>query len=150
MDSQSRELRLDTFAQQCHDRGLPFTAQRRLILEAVLELENHPTADQVHEFVAARLPGISRTTVYRNLETLVRMGVITKACHPGSVVRFDSRTQTHHHLICLSCERMMDFTDARLDAIELPDTSAQGFEISDFRVQMRGLCRRCRELEEES
>jgi Fe2+ or Zn2+ uptake regulation protein len=121
-----------------------------MILEAVLDLDNHPSADQVHERVARRLPGISRATVYRTLETLVRLGVITKACHPGRVVRYDRRTDVHHHLICLNCDEVADISDEHLDAIPLPDTSALGFELSDHRVQLRGICQTCREKEEGS
>jgi Fe2+ or Zn2+ uptake regulation protein len=98
--------------------------------------------------VARRDPGVSRATVYRALESLARMGVITKACHPGKAVRYDSRTETHHHLVCLHCDEVIDITDERLDALPVPDTSALGFQVSDFRVQLRGTCRRCRELEE--
>jgi Fe2+ or Zn2+ uptake regulation protein len=118
------------------------------VLEAVLDLDNHPTADQVHEAVARANPGVSRATVYRALESLTRIGVITKACHPGKAVRYDSRPETHHHLVCLRCDEVIDISDERLDALPVPDTSGYGFEVSDFRVQLRGICRRCRELEE--
>jgi len=124
------------------------TQQRLVVLEAVLDLDNHPTADQVHETVAHRDPGVSRATVYRTLESLARLGVITKACHPGKTVRYDSRTEPHHHLVCLRCDAVTDIADDRLDALPVPDTTGLGFEVSDFRVQLRGICRRCRELEE--
>jgi len=148
MNEQSQRDRLQEFSRLCRDRGLPFTSQRRLILQAVLELEDHPTADRIHEVVAARLPNVSRTTVYRTLETLVGLGVITKACHPGSVARYDRRTEPHHHLVCLRCEAMTDLSDAGLDAMPMPDVSRTGFEIIDCRVQLRGVCRLCREKEE--
>ena len=119
-----------------------------VVLEAVLDLDDHPTADRVHGAVAERDPGVSRATVYRALESLARVGIITKACHPGKAIRYDSRTETHHHLVCLRCDDVIDITDERLDALPVPDTSGYGFEVSDFRVQLRGVCRRCRELEE--
>ena len=148
MDGQSKQQRLDDFRSRCREHGLPLTEQRQVVLEAVLDLDNHPTADQVHEAVTRRAPAVSRATVYRTLESLARIGVITKACHPGKAVRFDSCTETHHHLVCLHCDAVIDITDQRLDALPLPDTASHGFEIQDFRVQLRGTCRRCRELEE--
>ena len=42
------------------------TGQRRLILEAVLRADDHPTAMQVYERVAASMPNVSLTTVYRS------------------------------------------------------------------------------------
>lgn len=144
-----KQGRLQHFRQLCRERGLPFTVQRRVILEAALGLGNHPTADQVHEAVAARHPDISRATVYRNLEQLAHLGILAKACHPGRGLRYDRRTDVHHHLVCLRCDDVVDLDDERLNALPLPDTTALGFEIRTFGVELRGLCRRCREKEEE-
>ena len=148
MDRLAKQRRVDGFRDRCRERGLPLTEQRQVVLEAVLDLDNHPTADQVHEAVSRRDPRVSRATVYRTLESLARIGVITKACHPGKAIRYDSRTETHHHLVCLRCDTVIDIADERLDALPVPDTSSFGFEIRDFRVQLRGVCRRCRKLEE--
>ncbi len=147
MDWQTKKRRIETFRRLCREKGLPLTEQRMVVLEAVLDLDDHPTADRVHEAVAERHPGVSRATVYRALESLARVGVITKACHPGKAIRYDSRTETHHHLVCLHCDTVIDITDERLDALPVPDTSPHGFKIEDFRVQLRGICRRCREQE---
>lgn len=145
MDSQMRQQRLEFFAKQCREEGLPLTSQRRAVLEAVLSLANHPTADQVHERVVERLPELNRTTVYRALETLVGMHVITKIAHPGRVVRYDRRADTHHHLICQKCDTVLDLEDPKLDDLPIPDTSALGFSVVDYRVQLRGLCQSCQE-----
>ena len=147
MDSEQRRQRQAHLERAVREAGLPLTVQRRVIFEAVLDLGGHPTADQVHGEVRRRLDGISRTTVYRTLETLVRLEVITKACHPGTAVRFDAETGLHHHLVCMRCDRVEDIHDARLDTLPVPDTTSFGFEVKDFRVQLRGLCRRCREEE---
>jgi Fur family peroxide stress response transcriptional regulator len=148
VDRPSKHRRLEECRTRCREHGLPLTEQRQVVLEAVLDLDNHPTADQVHDAVSRRDPGVSRATVYRALESLTRIGIITKACHPGKAIRYDSRTETHHHLVCLHCDTVIDISDERLDALPVPDTSSLGFEIKDFRVQLRGVCRRCRELEE--
>ena len=123
MDDAAKRERVRTFERLCRGHGLRATVQRRVILEAVLDLDNHPTADQVYESVVDRLPGVSRTTVYRTLESLARLRVITKACHPGAVARYDRRIELHHHLICLHCDGIVDILDARLDDLEIPDLS---------------------------
>ena len=76
------------------------------------------------------------------------MGIITKACHPGRVARFDPRTEIHHHLVCLDCNEFFDFEDDGLNRLTIPDTSAFDFEVSDYRVQIRGICQHCREIRE--
>lgn len=126
----------------------PLTPQRRIILQAVLDLTCHPTADQVHASPAVRRARISRATVYRTLESLAHMGMIAKACLPHGVVRYDGRVEQHHHLICMQCDAVVDIAAPELDALMLPDTSALGFEVQNYRVQLRGLCCRCRERKE--
>jgi len=147
-DDQTKSRRLDEFERSCRSLGIPVTSQRRLVLEAVLDLDCHPTADQVHNSLRTRQARISRATVYRTLEALVEMEMITKTCHPGGVMRYDRRTEIHHHLVCLNCDSVTDVTDERLNELTIPDTSAVGFEVKDFRVQLRGLCCSCREQRE--
>jgi len=139
---------MEEFRQRCRESGVPFTQQRRKILQAVLDLDTHPTADDIYSSLAVRRAGISRATVYRALENLVQLGAITKTCHAGGKVRYDSRTEIHHHLVCLSCDAIEDISDAELDTVQIPDTSVFGFEVKDFRIQLRGLCRRCRKMED--
>lgn len=134
---------MQRFEALCHEHRLPITVQRRTILEAVLGRDDHPTADQLYEQVQRRLPGVSRTTVYRVLEMLVRLGIIGKACHPGATVRFDRNTTQHHHLVCLRCGKVIDLQDKRLDNLQLPDTRHHGFVVTEFRVQLRGICGNC-------
>jgi len=136
--------RLKEFESRCRSRGVPLTVQRRLVLQAVLERDDHPTADQILEVVKQRVPGISRTTVYRVLDTLTEMEVVRRLAHPGAAARFDGRVRRHHHLICKRCHRVIDLESARLDRLRLGDVGAEGFEIEDFSVQFSGTCAACR------
>jgi len=136
--------RLREFEALCRQRGLPVTVQRRAILEAVLERNDHPSADQIYEAVQTRIPAISRTTVYRVLETLVELGVVRRVSHPGAMTRYDGRIHRHHHLICVRCSKVIDFESAALDKLPLPKGSPQGFEIEDYSVHFTGTCPECR------
>ena len=117
--------------------------QSRVILEAVLDREDHPTADQLFEDVRGRIPGVSRTTVYRVLETLVQLGVVRRANHSEAMARFDGNTEHHHHLVCLDCHCVTDLDDLKLGQIKLPDTQ-HGVEIADYSITSRVIveCRR--------
>jgi Fur family peroxide stress response transcriptional regulator len=128
----------------CRRHGVPLTVQRRAVLEALAGRTDHPTADQLLVDIRVRLPGVSRTTVYRVLETLVRLGLAVKTCTPGSAVRFDPRTERHHHLVCMQCERVIDVQAPSLDALRIPAVRTAGFEISDYSVHFRGTCPECR------
>jgi Fur family peroxide stress response transcriptional regulator len=128
----------------CRAEGLPLTVQRRTILEVLARRTDHPTADQVFAVVRKRLPDVSRTTVYRVLDTLVRLGLAVKTPHPGASVRFDPRTERHHHLVCRDCDRVIDLHAPELNALRLPDTRGLGFEIDDFSLHIRGRCAACK------
>jgi Fur family peroxide stress response transcriptional regulator len=130
--------------ERCRARGLALTVQRRAIFAAIARRRDHPTADEVYESLRRSLPGVSRTTVYRVLETLVRAGLIAKACHPGAAARYDPLTHRHHHLVCIECEKVIDLEDARLDALPLPRVPIAQFEIQDYCIHFRGLCAACR------
>ena len=150
MDREALQKRIDSFEERCREDGAKATVQRRAVLQVVLESVQHPTADQVYETVAARMPGMSRATVYRALDTLATMRLIRRVCHPGQSVRYDRNVDTHHHLVCERCDTIIDIFDSDLDSLALPDVAATGFEISDFNVQFRGICRSCRAKEDQS
>jgi Fur family peroxide stress response transcriptional regulator len=145
MTDREIERRLQLFEQLCRERGLPLTVQRRDILKVVIERDDHPTADQVYESVKDRIPGLSRTTVYRVLETLVGLGVIRRLSHSGTSARFDGKIDRHHHLVCKECQRVVDTTSRNLDGLHLPTNRRHGFRIEDYTVQFTGACRKCRQ-----
>lgn len=129
---------------RCRAAGVPVTVQRRRIFEALVSRHDHPTADQLLADLREVLPGLSRATVYRSLEALAAVGAVSRACHPGAVVRYDGRTDQHHHLVCLRCGAMADVDDPRLDRLALPSLEGRDFDVTDFRVQLRGVCKDCR------
>jgi len=136
--------RLRQFEALCRERGLALTVQRRDILRAVLERDDHPTAEQLYQSLHKRIAGLSRTTVYRVLNTLVEVGVIRRLHHAGTAVRFDGKIEPHHHLVCKKCDKVIDIHDATWDEIPLPDVRREGFEIDDFSVHFTGVCAQCR------
>jgi Fe2+ or Zn2+ uptake regulation protein len=147
MPERSPELaeRLRAFEERCREAGFPLTVQRRVILETMLLRDDHPTAEQIYDTLQARVPEISRATVYRALESLVQLGAIGRAHHLGPAARFDANASHHHHLVCVRCNRVMDFSDARLDNLPLPDGSLTNFQTVDYSVHFTGLCAECRQ-----
>ena len=143
MGAPTHESSLEWFEQLCRQQGLALTVQRRTILSVLLDSDDHPTADQVYEIVRQRLPGLSRTTVYRVLDTFVRIGAVVRVSHPGAATRYDPKTHRHHHFVCLRCDRIIDLEDQRLDCIAMPDLSARGLDIQDFNIHLRGVCAEC-------
>ncbi|HWT82239.1 MAG TPA: transcriptional repressor [Candidatus Methylomirabilis sp.] len=137
---------LQQFEAACRAYGIPVTVQRRRIFEALCDRIDHPTPEDVYASVKDALPGVSRTTVYRVLETLVRVGMLAKAASPGAARRVDPRTSRHHHLVCERCDRLVDVDDAAVaQEIRLPDVKRQGFTIADYSIYFTGVCAACQE-----
>ena len=130
----------------CRAHGLPVTVQRREIFSALVPRTDHPTADEIYEQVRTRLEGISRATVYRVLETLVRVGVARKVPHPGTAARFDPIVERHHHFSCLSCGELMDLNLPELNNLPLPEARS-GARITDYSVLYTGTCEGCLQSE---
>ena len=137
--------RIAAFEAEYRRRGLAVTIQRRAVFEELAQRTDHPTADQVYEALHARLPGLSRTTVYRVLDTLVEQGFARRVHHAGAVARFDPMTGRHHHLVCDGCGRLVDLAADTVPGIPLPDARGIGFRVDDYSISFSGLCKSCRQ-----
>ncbi len=139
------EVDLDLLERRCREGGMSLTVQRRSVYRSLASRTDHPTADQLYDDVRAELPEISRTTVYRVLETLVRLGVARRVNRQGTAARFDANTRQHHHLVCVECDQMIDFDDPRLSLPLHEVPGAAGFTVTDYSIDFRGICASCRE-----
>jgi Fur family peroxide stress response transcriptional regulator len=128
----------------CRRAGLPITAQRRVIMATLAGRHDHPTADEVYEEVRDQLPEVSKATVYRVLDLLVRLGVATRIHSPASRGHFDAEVRQHHHAICSRCERVVDLHAPDFDDIPVPAGElADGFRLSGYTVNFQGVCKAC-------
>lgn len=117
--------------------------QRRVVLDALLDRDDHPTVDQLYEDVGGRMPGVSRTTIYRALETLVDLGLARRTNHFEASARFDGNTDHHHHLVCQRCDRVMDIDHPTLNKLSPPNLGKIPFEVLDFSIHVEGICEDC-------
>ncbi|MEA5113891.1 MAG: transcriptional repressor [Geobacteraceae bacterium] len=138
------ESGIRNFESECKKNGLALTVQRREIYAALACRKDHPTADQVYEDIKTKLKGVSRTTVYRVLDTLVTIGVAKRISIPDSKARFDGDMKRHHHLTCMKCGTVFDLHDESLNNLQTMLDNGAGFEIMDYSITFTGLCSRCR------
>ena len=137
---QKKSALLETISRE---RNLPVTVQRRVVLDALLDRHDHPTVDQLYEDVKVRMPGVSRTTIYRALETLVDLGLARRTNHFEASARFDGNTDHHHHLVCRSCNHVTDIDHPSLNKFAPPSLGNIAFEVLDYSIQLEGLCAEC-------
>ncbi len=122
------------------------TVQRSVVLDAVLCLKNHPTAEQVYNEISKRHPSISRATVYRNLNNLAEDGeigkidVLTHACH------FDHLISPHYHAKCNICHRLFDVEMDYISDLEHSVKSSDGFVFLGHTMVFSGICSQCQKI----
>jgi len=124
-------------------RGVQVTAQRLAVLRAV-SLQPHSTADQIDKVVRADLGAISRQAVYDALGTLASNGLLRRIQPAGSPARYEDRVgDNHHHLICRTCDQMVDVDCAVGVTPCLTAANDSGYEVDEAEVIYWGRCPDC-------
>jgi Fe2+ or Zn2+ uptake regulation protein len=130
--------------ERLRERGWRMTAQRRVVAEVLDGEHVHLTADEVHARAAARLPEISRATVYNTLGELVSLGEVIEVATDGRAKRYDPNAhRPHQHLVCSLCGTIRDVRPGGDPLRDLPQAERFGFVVSDAEVTYRGLCPAC-------
>ncbi len=123
------------------ENNMKVTPQRTALLGALLDLHNHPTAEDIIDYLRVNHPHISIGTVYKNLEKFVAKGIIVKVKTGDEILRYDAIREMHHHLYCADSERIEDFYDENLNKI-LEDYFSKkripNFVIEDIKLQITG------------
>lgn len=129
------------FRNQLSEKGLKVTPQRVAIYEAVVKQKNHPTAENIIDYIKKNHPNISVGTVYKVLDSLVENKLLKKVKSEKDVMRYDPILQQHHHLYCSETERIEDFEDPELDHLitqYFEKKKIKGFKIKDITLQITG------------
>jgi Fur family ferric uptake transcriptional regulator len=133
----------ETLADVLRARGLRLTAQRQLVLEAVLQL-GHATPDQVHAKVSAVAAGVNITTVYRTLELLEELGLVTHAhLSHGAPTYHAVGAEQHVHLVCRACGGVVEVPSGSLTELAERLESERGFLVDMGHVALFGVCAHC-------
>jgi Fur family ferric uptake transcriptional regulator len=126
------------------ERGQRMTPQRQLILEAVQQLEGHISAEAVHARVAARFPQVNISTVYRTLELLQELGLVTHTHFDDGVAQYHRADQgVHQHLVCRQCGSEQELGLELLEPLGLELRRRHGFQADLAHFALVGLCRAC-------
>ena len=135
------KLSSEQISQKLRDARMKVTPQRQAILEAVHLLDNHPTAEQIIDYIRRKHPGIATGTVYNVLDVMVEKELIKRVKTDKDAMRYDAVLKNHHHIYCAETDRIEDYFDEELDELlksyfrkkQLP-----GFEIENIILQIKG------------
>ncbi|NJM93780.1 MAG: transcriptional repressor [Cytophagales bacterium] len=102
---------------QLASKGLKATHQRLVILAALLERHDHPTADRLYAMLHPAHPSLGLATVYKTLEALAAAGLIHRVESADGLMRYDARQENHHHIYCENTHEIIDFHDPELEEL---------------------------------
>lgn len=121
--------------------GLKVTPQRLAVLEAIYVLNNHPSAENIIEYIRKTHPSIATGTVYKVLDALIESNLVKKVKTEKDIMRYEVVKEKHHHLYCQESDRIEDYMDDELDEMLELYFSKKGikdFTIDDIRLQING------------
>ena len=135
--------------------GYRWTVPRQEIIKVLSQTEEHLSAEEIYLRVHKAYPPVGLTTVYRTLELLVEMGIVSRFAFGDGKARYElfkgpKGARHHHHLVCTSCGRVLDYTDFVNEEKELLDKTEKalskkyGFKILNHRIHFYGLCDKCK------
>jgi Fe2+ or Zn2+ uptake regulation protein len=131
-------------AELLRGRGLRATSQRVVMHRLLRDRDRHVSAEELLSEASERLPGVSLPTVYATLELFEQLGIVRRVNGGGGTLLWDTRADTHHHMICRNCGRIEDL-ETPLDLEPARRSAAgSGFEADRAEVVVSGLCARCR------
>jgi len=125
--------------------GYRLTPQRIMVLEAIEQADSHISADEIYTQVLSRYPHMNVSTVYRTLELLEKLGLVTKTDLGDGRVRYHSiQDGHHHHLLCQKCGAIIDVEESMLSPLWAEIRQQHGFEVNMKHMAFFGLCSNCR------
>jgi len=126
--------------------GYRVTPQRMMILSAIENSDSHISAEEIYAQVVAKYPRVNISTVYRTLELLKRLDLVTETDLGEGRVRYHPADRGHHHhLVCQECGAIIDLDESTL--FTLRDTLLREYKfIADLRhLAIFGRCINCRQ-----
>lgn len=137
---------LERVRDEARRRGVRWTIQRQAILELLANCGEHITAEELHQRIAAQAHDVSPATIYRTVNMLVEMGVVSKQDFGTASASFEwNLTRRHHdHLVCTTCGTITEFRSERIEELQDAIAIEHGFALAHHRLDLFGTCTRCR------
>jgi Fur family ferric uptake transcriptional regulator len=129
---------------QLRARGLRWTNQRRVLLEVLAGVDGHVTGAELVDGCRAIDPATTPSTVYRTLDVLEDLGVVSHSHGPGGRQEFHvNRATDHGHLLCSSCGRTWELAPAEVRSLVEGLGSGRGFAVDVDHLTVEGRCSSC-------
>lgn len=138
----------DSLKGKLKDEGYKLTPQRRAILDTIIENQGkHLNTEEIYNLVKEKCPEIGLATVYRTLQLLDDMSMISRLNIDDGCMRYElnanENEHQHHHLICEVCNDIIEVELDLLGYLEKEIEKEYNFIIKDRKVKFFGICSKC-------
>lgn len=131
--------------QDLRKKGYRITPQRELIMRIFQEQgDKHLSAEDIFAILKTKGEQISLATTYRTLRMLVQMGILRELDFAESHKHYelvDADADPHHHIICLNCNKTIEFEDEEINRLGTAIAKKYGVEIMDMQFQIFANCK---------
>ena len=132
--------------QQCLEKGVKLTDQRRIIAKVLSESKktygesDHPDVDELYNRVSKVDPKISIATVYRTVKLFEEAGILTKHDFKGGKARYEAIVESHHdHLIDIKTGEIIEFVDEEIEKLQNKVAEKYGYKLFDHKLDLYGI-----------
>jgi Fur family transcriptional regulator, ferric uptake regulator len=133
--------------------SLKNTSQREIILKAMYDNDGHFTPEEVLSLSNHTQKGgiIGQATIYRTLNFFEKVGLASSISFGIDGKKYELNSYEHHdHMICVKCEKIIEFVSEEIEQIQLAIAKAQGFAMKDHAMQLYGECQECQKSTKET
>jgi len=138
---------VDAVLAYLRSQGGRVTSSRRILLEILFDAEGHLSAEALTEAIQKRAPDVHISTVYRNLEELEQMGVISHSHLGHGPSSYLLASHAHAHFICDTCGTMIEAPDELFRGLTKSAKTKLGFTIDPKHFAILGRCADCSKLD---
>jgi Fur family transcriptional regulator, ferric uptake regulator len=127
------------------EKGYRLTPQRMMVVDVLHSADNHISAEDIFQKVKAAYPYANISTVYRTLELLKKLDLVTEIDTGEGCLRYHHREKGHHHhLVCSKCGKVAELPESLLTNLQKTISRDYGFEPNLNHLAIFGLCSECK------
>ena len=126
--------------------GLRYTQQRQSIWDEMCATDEHRDAEEIYLSLQNEGMSVSRATVYRTIDVLVKNNLVRKLELGDGRARYEHKMDLEHHdhLICVQCGKIEEFMDETIEEIQETIVNDLGFKLIRHIHQLFVICNNCR------
>lgn len=126
-------------------QGLKSTRQREVILEEFLRAGSHLSTEELYLRLRRKNPRIGYATVHRSLKLFAECGIAEQRHFGDGQARYEAsdHDEHHDHLICVTCGKIVEFEDPRIEVLQDEVAGQHGFSLVRHRLELYGRCLAC-------